>query len=242
MDFLKKGNKPDLKPYKKTSAHKYVSDLMKYHIITGEFSAGERLPTEMELSQALGVSRAATREGLKQLESMGLIKTVQGYKGGRFVKNINSDIIADSLDLFLQTQKASFNELMEARISIECITVRMAALNRTKENLETISKLLDLRVGTKEEFDKRTFEFHENVALASQNRLLYYIVKAINKLVFQTYSVITWEDDDFELVTKTHTAIYNSIRRRDPVEAEKAIIFDINAYWSLYLEVIDKRF
>lgn len=239
---MKKRKKIDLKPYKKTSAHKYVSDLLKYHIISGVFCAGERLPTEIELSETLGISRAATREGLKELETIGLIKTVQGYKGGRFVKKINSDLIANGLDLFLQTQKADFNELMEARISIECITVKMAALNRTEENLLAMSKLLDLRVDSKEEFDKKTFEFHENVALASQNRLLYYIVQAINKLVFQTYSVITWEDDDLELVTKTHTAIYNAIKEHDPVEAEKATIFDINAYWTLYLDVIEKRF
>lgn len=238
---MKKKEQLTFKPYKKNSAHNYVFELLKSYIISGVYSAGEQLPTEIELSQTLGISRAAIREGLKELESIGLIKTVQGYRGGRFVKTINSDIIANGLNLFLQSQKASFNDLMEARIAIECITVKMAALNRSEENLDAMSKVLDLRVNSKEEFDKRTFELHEIVALASQNRVLYYIVQAIRKLIFQTYSVITLEESDIDLVMKTHYAIYNAIKNRNPEEAEKAMIIDIDAYWTLYLEVIEKR-
>jgi GntR family transcriptional repressor for pyruvate dehydrogenase complex len=131
---------------------------------------------------------------------------------------------------------------MEARKAIERITVKMAALNRSEENLETMSKILDLRVDSKEEFNKRNVELHEIVAIASQNRILYYIIQAINKLVFQTYSVISLEESDINLVLKTHSAIYNAIKDRDPEEAEKAMIFDIDAYWTCYLEVIEKRF
>ncbi len=238
---MNKKIKPDFKPYKKSSAHNYVFEMMKDYIISGVYNVGDQLPTEIELSQTLGISRAATREGLRELEGIGLITTVQGYKGGRFVKKINSDIIVNGLDLLLQTQRASFDELMEARKAIECITVKMAALNRSAENLEAMSKILDLRVDSKEEFDKRTFELHEIIALASQNMVLYYIVQAIRKLIFQTYSKITLEESDIDLVMKTHYAIYKAIKNRDPEEAEKAIIFDIEAYRKLYLEVSKRR-
>ena len=62
------------------------------------------------------------------------------------MSKINSDIIVSGLDLLLKTQKVNFDELMEARKAIECITARKAALNRTSENLEAMSKVLDLRV------------------------------------------------------------------------------------------------
>ncbi|MGI6317466.1 MAG: FadR family transcriptional regulator [Firmicutes bacterium] len=238
---MKKKTRPEFKPYKKRSAHKYVSEMLKDYIISGVYSAGDQLPTEMELSQSLGISRAATREGLKELESLGLITTVQGYKGGRFVKKINSDIILNGLDLLIKTQKASFDELIEARKAIECITARMAALNRSEENLEAMAKVIDLRVDSKEEFYSKTFELHEIVALASQNMVLFYIVQAIRKLIYQTYSNLTLEENDIELVMKTHYAIYNSIKKRDPEEAEKAMINDIEAYRKLYHEVIKNK-
>lgn len=233
--------KPDFKPYKKSSAHKYVSEMLKDYIISGVYNPGDQLPTEIELSQALGISRAATREGLRELESLGLITTVQGYKGGRFVKKINSDIILNGLDLLIKTQRASFDELMEARKAIEGITSKMAALNRSPENLEAMAKAINLRVDSKEEFYRKTFELHEIVALASQNRVLYYIVQAIRKLIFQTYANLTLEENDIELVMKTHYDIYYSIKNRDPEAAEKAMINDIEAYRKLYLEVIKNK-
>ena len=238
---MDKKTKLNFKPYKKSSAHNYVFEMLKDYIISGVYNAGDQLPTEIELSQTLGISRAATREGLRELEGVGLITTVQGYKGGRFVKKINSDIIVNGLDFLLQTQRASFDELMEARKAIECVTVKMAALNRSEEDLEAMSKVLDLRVDTKEEFYKKTFELHEIVALSSHNMVLFYVVQAIRKLIFQTYSNITLEENDIELVMKTHHAIYNSIKNRDPEEAEKAMIFDLEAYRKLYLEVLKKR-
>jgi GntR family transcriptional repressor for pyruvate dehydrogenase complex len=215
--------------------------MLKDYIISGVYSAGDQLPTEMELSQSLGISRAATREGLRELESLGLITTVQGYKGGRFVKKINSDIILNGLDLLIKTQRASFDELMEARKAIECITAKMAALNRSTENLEAMAKVIDLRVDSKEEFYRKTFDLHEIVAMASQNMVLFYIVQAIRKLIFQTYSNLTLEENDIELVMKTHYAIYNSIKNRDPEEAEKAMINDLEAYRKLYHEVIKNK-
>ncbi|NMB41439.1 MAG: FadR family transcriptional regulator [Firmicutes bacterium] len=233
--------KPKFKPYKKSSAHRYVSQMLKDYIITGVYSPGDRLPTEVELSKTLGISRAATREGLKELEGLGLISTVQGYRGGRFVKKINSDIIVSGLDLLLKTQKVNFDELMEARKAIECITARKAALNRTSENLEAMSKVLDLRVDSKEEFYKRNFELHEIVARASQNMVLFYVIQAIRKLIYQTYSNLSLEENDIELVMRTHRAIYEAIKNRDPKEAEKAMVYDLEAYRELYLNVIAKR-
>ena len=79
------------------------------------------------------------------------------------------------------------------------------------------------------------------MALASQNMVLFYIVQAIRKLIYQTYSNLTLEENDIELVMKTHYAIYNSIKKRDPEEAEKAMINDIEAYRKLYHEVIKNK-
>lgn len=238
---MEEKDKPNFKPYKKSSAHNYVFEMLKDYIIAGVYNPGDQLPTEMELSQTLGISRAATREGLRELEGTGLIATVQGYRGGRYVKKINSDIIVNGLDLLLQTQRASFDELMEARKAIECVTVKMAALNRTKENMEAMSAVLDLRVDSKEEFYRKTFDLHEIVALASQNRVLFYIVQAIRKLIFQTYFQLSLEDNNIDFVIQSHYAIYNAIKNCDPVEAEKAMIVDLDAYKELYLEVSKKK-
>ena len=107
--------KPKFKPFKRAYAPNYVSEIIKQTIISGVYKEGDLLPSELDLCRELGISRSAVREGLRELEGAGLVTTVQGSKGGRLVKKINSDIIANGLDLLLKSQKASFEQLIEAR-------------------------------------------------------------------------------------------------------------------------------
>lgn len=52
---------------------------------TGLLVSGQRLPNEIELASALGVSAVTTREALSQLRGQGLIRTVRGRSGGSFI-------------------------------------------------------------------------------------------------------------------------------------------------------------
>ncbi|WP_125611217.1 FadR/GntR family transcriptional regulator [Specibacter cremeus] len=52
---------------------------------TGLLTSGQRLPNEIELAGALGVSAVTTREALSQLRGQGLIRTVRGRSGGSFI-------------------------------------------------------------------------------------------------------------------------------------------------------------
>ncbi|MET3920926.1 GntR family transcriptional regulator [Arthrobacter sp. UYEF20] len=52
---------------------------------TGLLVSGQRLPNEVELAGALGVSAVTTREALSQLRGQGLIRTVRGRSGGSFI-------------------------------------------------------------------------------------------------------------------------------------------------------------
>ena len=54
-------------------------------IETGLLVSGQRLPNEIELAGALGVSAVTAREALSQLRGLGLIRTVRGRSGGSFI-------------------------------------------------------------------------------------------------------------------------------------------------------------
>ena len=51
---------------------------LRQQIINGQYQAGDRLPAERELAQALGVHRGSVREALKKLEQLGLVSTRRG--------------------------------------------------------------------------------------------------------------------------------------------------------------------
>ncbi|NMA67829.1 MAG: GntR family transcriptional regulator, partial [Desulfitobacterium sp.] len=62
-----------------------IAEIIKDNIIAGKLKLGERLPSEIELAEHLGVSRSTLREALDILESQQIIYRKQGKQGGSFI-------------------------------------------------------------------------------------------------------------------------------------------------------------
>ena len=58
-------------------------------IARGELTAGDRLPSEREMAQQLGVSRPTLREAMQVLEHTGFVKIIQG--SGIYIKDIGKE-------------------------------------------------------------------------------------------------------------------------------------------------------
>src|SRR5688500_13079031 len=65
-------------PVARSSVVDAVSDRLRNEILAGRIVAGSRLPSERELSLALGVNRLTLRAALARLEAMGLVSTRHG--------------------------------------------------------------------------------------------------------------------------------------------------------------------
>ena len=50
-----------------------ILEQIKYNIVTKQLKSGDRLPSERQLSEHLGVSRATVREAIRALEMIGLV-------------------------------------------------------------------------------------------------------------------------------------------------------------------------
>lgn len=108
----------------KTPAYQRIKDSILANIHSGEWTAGSAIPTEMELTQAFGVSRMTVNRALKELTDERVLERRQG--SGTFVaqakfshtfveiRNIAKDII-DSGRAYkaevLDKKSLSFNEL-----------------------------------------------------------------------------------------------------------------------------------
>lgn len=55
-----------------------IAATLRSQILSGKYGPGDRLPSERELSERLGVNRASAREALKQLEQNGMISIRRG--------------------------------------------------------------------------------------------------------------------------------------------------------------------
>lgn len=66
-------------------AHARIAQWLEQLIVSGALQPGDRLPAEVEVAQALGVSRMTLRQALAGIEASGLIDRRRGRFGGNFV-------------------------------------------------------------------------------------------------------------------------------------------------------------
>lgn len=112
-------------------------------IIQGRLKVGERLPAERELKEMLQTSRSTLREALRVLEQKGLIEIKLGMGGGAVVRTVTSDLVAESLDLLIRSQKVSLHHIAEFRERVEGDVVALATPRMDEADRQRLKKLLD---------------------------------------------------------------------------------------------------
>src|SRR5258707_2581585 len=79
------GRKPKLVRGAGLTVHGQIEDWLADAIATGRLAPGDRLPTEQDLAEWLGVSRMTLRHALAELAQRGLVTRSVGRSGGTFV-------------------------------------------------------------------------------------------------------------------------------------------------------------
>lgn len=230
---------PDLKAYKKSYAYQHVFNAIKKEIISGSLKPGDRLPSENELGLRLDIGRSAVREGLRELEALGLIRTVSGKNGGRFVNEITPDFIVEGLGLVLQLNQVSFDQFMDARKVIESSAAEMAAQQRNAADLEEMFRALTIMYDHKKNsavFFQGNYAFHKAMVTASKNTVLIYIIQALRKLVFNYFDLFTMEniEIDTDHVYELHNSIYRAVKNCNAAEAREMTIRDLDDFCDNY--------
>ncbi|EHB58356.1 transcriptional regulator, GntR family with UTRA sensor domain [Mycolicibacterium rhodesiae JS60] len=86
MDDAVLATRPDLGGPSEQPAHSRISVWLEKLIVSGRLSPGDKLPSEVEIAGALGVSRMTLRQALAAIEAKGLIRRSRGRFGGNFVE------------------------------------------------------------------------------------------------------------------------------------------------------------
>ncbi|HTR96169.1 MAG TPA: GntR family transcriptional regulator [Trebonia sp.] len=105
-------------------AHTRIEEWLERLIHSGQLKLEDRLPSEVEMAGALGVSRMTLRQALNGLESKGLLVRKRGRWGGSFVARPRLEYELSGLPGFTEQMRRS-NALAGARVT-EAATVRPA--------------------------------------------------------------------------------------------------------------------
>lgn len=150
-------------------------------IQAGSFKVGDKLPSERELCAQFGVSRAPVRQALSALEMNGTIYSRQGE--GVFVKSTH---ITNGNSQSLES--VSPEDIVEARMNIEPLIIKFAALRATDEDIEELKQTIkkmeeETRSGI---YVPETDEqLHMGIAKASHNDLFITFMSSITSAMKQ---------------------------------------------------------
>lgn len=206
-----------------------LADAVRKLIEDGEIKPGDKLPSEQDLMETYNVSRTVVREAISSLKAEHLVSTHQGV--GAFVLQTVPVVPYRIARKDLDAAK-DLIELLELRVGIESETAALAALRRTPEQMEAISRAFtELRVfivGSASDHIAPDYDFHLAIAKASNNHYFSYLFshfgpKLIPRASLKGFTKGPKRDAYFARIAEEHDAIYQSILRQDPEAARAAM-------------------
>ena len=194
-----------------------VSEEILALIRSGELKPGERLPSEPELIEMTGVSRSSVREAIRGLETMGLIEIRRGK--GTYVREISPVGVNDAQLLLMLADRKVLEDLIEVRLTLEPLIVKLAAERATASDVAALKHTLDSmrKARGHDEWRPPHLAFHQLLAEATHNIILTKI-----------WSLVTLFLKDSPLVTgatvaaqpHVHEDLYEAIAAHDPERAQ----------------------
>jgi GntR family transcriptional regulator, transcriptional repressor for pyruvate dehydrogenase complex len=151
------------------------------HIIAGEMRPGDRLPSENEMGAMLGVSRTVVREAIRLLVATGLVEVRTG--SGIYVRQLDSGVMRDPLDLLLRSRQLTIDEIIEVREAIEVRIAGLAAERAERADIEAMEEAIRLLRRTRnspQEYAETDVLFHARLAAAARNPLFIVLSSSLN--------------------------------------------------------------
>nr|WP_274427427.1 FadR/GntR family transcriptional regulator [Chelativorans sp. YIM 93263] len=197
-------------------------------LLSGGLRAGDRLTGERELSLSLGVSRPVLREALRSLAMLGFLEIRHGK--GAYVKAADVAVLRDFFTFSLAQQPDVLDDVMQARIAIECQAIRLACERAGDSDLTRISNCLSKLMDTLDDPEaggEADFDFHLALVEAGHSPVLLTLYDAISELMKRSHqerrrlTVLVPGIKDY--LVDAHREVFLSILSRDPDQSEKKL-------------------
>jgi GntR family transcriptional repressor for pyruvate dehydrogenase complex len=214
-----------------------VAQSIAEYILNEDLKPGDALPNERVMTESLAVGRATLREGLRLLETQGVIVIRPAPGGGPVLREPMPADLASSMTLMLQSMRVSFLQVVEARTAIEPEIARIAALERTDEQLEGLREASAVLVASPAqpgEFRSAYHRFHELLGEMTANVVLQVLASTLRKVSEPLHEQVAWGPRSERAAVQTHLRLLAAIERRDGGAAHGEIADHMRWYHSYF--------
>ncbi|GAA4652987.1 FadR/GntR family transcriptional regulator [Anaerocolumna aminovalerica] len=193
------------------------SEIIKYiqeYIHDENLKAGDKLPSQSELMEMMGVSRTSLREAIKTLEAKEVLEVKNGK--GIYVKHNDENVLMSQLN-FLE-EKESLLEVMEARRILEKEIIKLVVKNITDKELESLGEVVKVLMDKYHRGEKQNVEdkkFHYMIYESSHNRVMHRLILSISRSMDKLWDFPLNMKDPFTDTIPLHEELYKAICERD---------------------------
>ncbi|SER65906.1 transcriptional regulator, GntR family [Tranquillimonas rosea] len=198
-------------------------------ILRGLLRPGERLPSERDLSERLGVSRPSLREAVADLQARGLLSSRAG--AGIFVSEALAATFPPALTELFGSHAEAVVDYIAFRRDMEGLAAERAVRNGTDTDLAVIDAVFRRMEAAHRDPDaareaQLDAEFHLSIIESCHNVVMLHMMRAMFRLlregVFYNRQVMFGRSVTRDSLLDQHRAINDAIQSRDADAARAA--------------------
>jgi len=236
---------PNLDKIKRKTVVAQVMDKIRMLISSGQFRAGDKMPTEAEMAEMFGIGRSSIREAIKVFNYLGVLDT-QTAKG-TFVCD-RSNISTEALTWSILLGRDDYYELIDTRGAIETWSL-MDLAEKHGRDPESVSSVLDelngkietmrsaLVSGSREDLATADYEFHALIIAGQGNDLFNNVYRVLRAFMYEEIEKSHSGFADINTIIEDHRSFYDAIVSGDPMVAMATVRRHIQNIKSLLANV-----
>ncbi|MEU8241756.1 FadR/GntR family transcriptional regulator [Actinoplanes missouriensis] len=208
-----------------------VQQQIKQLILERGLTAGDPMPTELDLLDEINVSRNSLREALKALQAVGIVEIRHGF--GMYVGTMSLVSLVDELTfhglMSLQAGRNDLRHLVQIREVLECGLIQEVIRRDTGEADPDGDELTEVMArmeaearagGVTPETDKR---FHELLYEPLGNPLVIQLLSAFWEVYHALHAELGEADETPVEIAARHRRVFDAVRAGDVAESVAAL-------------------
>lgn len=220
-------------PFEKVHQEKLANGVVRQIeglILRGILRPGERLPSERELSETMGVSRPSLREALADLQERGLLNSRAG--AGVYVADVLGSAFSEALVRLFSTHEEAVFDYITFRRDMEGLAAERAARLGSDTDLkviDTIFKKMEAAHSKRNSAEEAALDadFHLAIIEASHNVIMLHMMRSMYQLlregVFYNRQIMFKRRTTRDTLLAQHKTINDAIQARNSEGARAAV-------------------
>jgi GntR family transcriptional regulator, transcriptional repressor for pyruvate dehydrogenase complex len=212
-------------------------------ITSAALKPGDRLPSERDLAERLGVSRTVVREAMRSLAAKGVLEVRTG--SGAVVGRVDAERASEALRLYVQSYQSGkdglggidYAQIDDVREMLEARVARISATTATPDDLDELTTThneFEAAQDDPESASRLDVAFHRLIAVSTHNPLYLVMLDSIEPLLLEIRRKTLGVPGRPGRAVQAHAKILERIVAGDPEGAEAAMVEhleDSRAVW-----------